>query len=135
MIQQLLSKGVIEEGSLEQYYTTFLASIFRSIRFGASSAHGKANMIRFNYFAEQGAFTRNEQGQYRIELNKMTTAVNSLSKLILTLQGNGDYQAVDQLVKDKGVIQPLLASDLAKLTTANIPVDIVFEQGKKVLGL
>jgi len=135
MIRQLLEKGVITEGKLEEYYTTFLAGIFRSVRFGASSAHGKANMVRFNYFQEFGAFSRNEQGLYRVDIEKMTTAIDSLSKLILTLQGNGDYQGVDDLVASKGIISETLATDLDRLEAENIPVDIVFKQGKQVLGL
>jgi hypothetical protein len=135
MIRQLLDKKVITEGKLEEYYTTFMAGIFRSVRFGASSAHGKANMVRFNYFQEKGAFSRNEQGLYSVNMEKMSEAIDSLSKLILTLQGNGDYQGVDDLVAQKGVITETLAADLARLETANIPVDIVFKQGKKVLGL
>jgi hypothetical protein len=112
-----------------------MAGIFRSVRFGASSAHGKANMVRFNYFQEQGAFSRNEQGLYSVNIDKMSDAINSLSKLILTLQGTGDYQGVEQLVATKGVISETLAADLARLESAKIPVDIVFKQGKKVLGL
>jgi hypothetical protein len=135
MITQLLEKGEISEGTIAEYYTTFMAGLFRSVRFGASSAHGKANMIRFNYFEEFGAFTRNEAGLYSINVDKMTTAVNSLSALILTLQGNGDYEGVDKLFVKSGVIKETLAIDLARLEAANIPVDIVFKQGKKVLGL
>jgi len=135
MIRQLLAKNVITEGALDDYYTTFLTGIFRSVRFGASSAHGKANMVRFNYFAEQGAFTRNEQGLYSINVEKMTAAIDSLSKLILTLQGNGDYVGVDELVAKSGVINSNLAKDLASLEAAKIPVDITFKQGKQVLGL
>jgi hypothetical protein len=135
MIRQLLAKNVITEGTLDDYYTTFLTGIFRSVRFGASSAHGKANMVRFNYFAEQGAFTRNEQGLYSINVEKMTAAIDSLSKLILTLQGNGDYVGVDELVAKSGVINSNLAKDLASLEAAKIPVDITFKQGKQVLGL
>jgi len=135
MITQLFEKGVITEGKLEDYYTTFLAGIFRSVRFGASSAHGKANMIRFNYFAENNAFKRNEQGLYSVDMAKMRVAMNGLSNLILTIQGDGDYTGVAKLVAEKGVIKAQLAADLERLTTANIPVDIVFEQGKEVLGL
>jgi len=135
MIRQLLEKGAITEGKLEEYYTTFMAGIFRSVRFGASSAHGKANMVRFNYFQEKGAFSRNEQGLYSVNMDKMTDAIDSLSKLILTLQGNGDYQGVDKLVASKGIISETLAADLARLESAKIPVDIVFKQGKQVLGL
>ncbi len=135
MVQSLLEKGEITEGTLEDYYVTFMAGIFRSVRFGASSAHGKANMIRFNYFATMGAFDRNEDGLYSVNMDKMSEAVSSLSELILTLQGNGDYDGVAELVADKGIIKPQLEADLARLKAASIPVDIVFEQGKTQLGL
>lgn len=135
MISQLLAKGEIDEGVLEDYYVTFMAGIFRSVRFGASSAHGKANMVRFNYFQEQGAFSRNAQGLYSVDIQRMTAAIDSLSQLILTLQGNGDYQGVAKLVAEKGLISKQLGADLARLASAGIPVDITFEQGKSVLGL
>ena len=135
MIKQLIEKGAITEGTLDEYYTTFLAGIFRSVRFGASSAHGKANMIRFNYFQEKGAFTRNKQGLYSVNSGKMTEAINNLSQLILTLQGNGDYQGVAKLVASHGIIKTDLDTDLTRLAAAKIPVDIVFKQGKNVLGL
>ena len=121
MVRQLLEKGAITEGQLQDYYTTFLAGIFRSVRFGASSAHGKANMVRFNYFAEQGAFSRNEQGLYSVDMDKMTKAIDSLSELILTLQGNGDYEGVEKLVAESGIIKPDLAADLATLEEAQYP--------------
>ena len=135
MVQSLLEKGEITEGTLEDYYVTFMAGIFRSVRFGASSAHGKANMIRFNFFAQQGAFEKTEDGMYRVNMEKMGAAVEALSELILTLQGDGDYDGVAKLVETMGIIKPDLASDLARLEAASIPVDIHFNQGKKVLGL
>lgn len=135
MITKLHEKGEIK-GDLMDYYTTFMASIFRSVRFGASSAHGKANMIRFNYFKEQGAFAKDpETGTYKIDFEKMQQAMNSLSEKILTLQGDGDYEGVKQLVDEKALIQPELQSDLDKLAAQGIPVDVVFEQGIGVLGL
>ncbi len=135
MVKELLANGAITEGQLEDYYVTFMAGIFRSVRFGASSAHGKANMVRFNYFQEQGAFSQDEQGFYSVNMDKMTAAVDSLSELILKLQGDGDYEGVAQLVAEKGLIQEELAQSLAKLESANIPVDITFDQGKQVLNL
>lgn len=135
MIEQLLKKGEITEGTLEDYYTTFMAGIFRSVRFGASSAHGKANMIRFNFFAQEGAFSKNEQGLYSVNMEKMGLAMAKLSRLILTLQGDGDYEKVDQLIATHGDIKAELAKDLEKLSQANIPVDVTFKQGKAVLGL
>jgi hypothetical protein len=134
MITELYKKGELD-GKLEDYYVTFLAGIFRSVRFGAASAHGKANMIRFNYFKEKGAFERSSNGKYKVNFDKMQEAMTSLSTLILTLQGDGDYAGVDKLVKEKGMIGTELQSDLDKLKEKNIPVDIVFEQGKEVLGL
>ncbi|MFS6536503.1 Zn-dependent hydrolase [Idiomarina loihiensis] len=135
MVTQLFEQGVLAEGELKDYYTTFMASIFRSVRFGASSAHGKANMIRFNYFADAGAFERNASGQYAINMEKMRGAMNSLSEKILTLQGDGDYNGVAELVATLGVVSPQLKADLDKLTDASIPVDVTFDQGKEVLGL
>jgi len=134
MVQQLHKKGEID-GDIKDYMTTFMASIFRSVRFGASSAHGKANMIRFNFFKEKGAFSRNEDGTYMVNYDNMIVAMKDLSNLILTLQGNGDYDGVAKLVAEKGVISEELQTDLDRLSSANIPVDVVFEQGVEVLGL
>ncbi|MCF7501584.1 MULTISPECIES: Zn-dependent hydrolase [unclassified Pseudoalteromonas] len=135
MVEQLLKKGEITDGTLEDYYITFMAGIFRSVRFGASSAHGKANMIRFNFFAEEGAFSKNADGLYSVNMEKMSQAMEKLSRLILTIQGDGDYQKVDQLIATHGEIKAELAKDLEKLSQANIPVDVTFKQGKDVLGL
>jgi hypothetical protein len=135
MIDKLFAKGEIKEGVLMDYYVTFLASIFRSIRFGASSAHGQANMVRFNYFEEMGAFTKSADGTYSVNLKKMKEATNSLSALILRLQGDGDAKGVEELLTKMGSISPDLQVDLDKLKTKKIPVDIIFEQGKEVLGL
>lgn len=135
MVEQLLKKGEITDGTLEDYYITFMAGIFRSVRFGASSAHGKANMIRFNFFAEEGAFSKNADGLYSVNMEKMSLAMEKLSRLILTIQGDGDYQKVDQLIATHGEIKAELAKDLEKLSKANIPVDVTFKQGKDVLGL
>lgn len=135
MINQLHQQGEID-GDLMDYYVTFMASIFRSVRFGASSAHGKANMIRFNYFKEMEAFSRNEEtGRYTVNPEKLIEAMNSLSELILTLQGDGDYDMVAKLVMEKGVIQSQLQADLDRLEEKGIPVDVVFNQGPAYLGL
>ncbi len=136
MITRLHEAGELGDVDLHDYYVTFMAGIFRSTRFGASSAHGKANMVRFNYFAEQGAFVRDEEtGTYRVDFERMQDAMASLSRLILTLQGDGDYEGAVALTNGKGVIGTQLAADLERLASADIPVDIVFEQGVRELGL
>ncbi|MDB4347596.1 Zn-dependent hydrolase [Bacteroidia bacterium] len=133
MITELLESGDIKVGSIEEYYTTFVASIFRSVRFGAASAHGKANMVRFNYFLEQGAISKNVSGTYTINYEKMKKAVYQLSSIILKIQGDGDIIAAEQLLNTKGVISESLQNDLNRLKDFSIPVDIIFNQGGKYL--
>ena len=135
MVTQLKEQGVLEEGELMDYYVTFLAGIFRSVRFGASSAHGKANMLRFNYFNQQEAFSRASDGTYAVNMDKMKDAIAGLSSQILTLQGNGDKEGVIALMQKDGVVGEGLQKDLDRLSAADIPVDVVFEQGLDVLGL
>ena len=136
MISELHKAGELGNVDLRDYYVTFMAGIFRSVRFGASSAHGKANMVRFNFFLEQGAFVRDpESGRYRVDFERMETAMTELSRLLLTLQGDGDYDGAKNLTDEKGVITAQLQADLDRLTAAEIPVDIVFQQGVSELGL
>ena len=136
MVTSLHDQGELGAAALEDYYTTFLASIFRSVRFGAASAHGRANMARFNFFAEHGAFTRDpDTGTYRVDYAKMREAMNALSSRILVAQGEGDYDGIVAFMEQYGNIPPELQQDLDRVNAAGIPVDVVFEQGKSVLGL
>jgi len=136
MITELNAAGELGEVELEDYYVTFMAGVFRSVRFGASDSHGKANMVRFNYFMEHGAFIRDaETGKYRMDFERMQDAISGLSRLLLTLQGDGDYEGALELTNTKGVIGKQLQADLDRLTQAKIPVDITFNQGLAVLGL
>lgn len=134
MVAGLLKKGELS-GDIKDYYTTFMAGLLRSVRFGATEAHGKANMQCFNFFKEKGAFTRNENGTYRVNFEKTETAMKELSSFILKLQGNGDKAAVEKAQQDRGIIQPELQKDLDRLSKKGIPVDLVFEQGVDVLGM
>lgn len=136
MVSNLRDKGMVTDGSIEDNYVTFVASIFRSIRFGSSSAHGKANLIRFNFFKEKGAITYDENAEaYRVNFDKMKEATDALSQKILTFQGDGDYDGVDAFVKKYATIGSQLQASLDRLEEQNIPTDIIFEQGKDVLGL
>jgi len=134
MVTRLHEQGELG-GALEDYYVTFLAGIFRSVRFGAASAHGQANMVRFNFFADRGAFTRDATGHYRVDMAAMRRAVDELSGVLLRLQGDGDDAGVQRLTRELGAIRPQLQADLDRLSRASIPVDVVFSQGKSVLGL
>ena len=136
MVQKLRENGEITEGEIMDNYVTFLAGIFRSIRFGASSAHGRANMIRFNYFSDAGAFTRDpDTGTYRVNVVEFEQAIKNLGNDILVLQGNGSYDAVAAFVAEQGNVSTELQADLNRLDAISIPVDIVYQQGKEQLGL
>ncbi|WP_430392303.1 dipeptidyl-peptidase 3 family protein [Dyella sp. 20L07] len=136
MVSKLAEKGELDKAKLMDNYVTFLAGILRSVRFGASDAHAKANMVRFNFFQQQGAFSRDATtGRYRVDFDKMTAAMNALSAKLLTIQGDGDYDAAKQLTDTMGNVDATLAGDLKRLDQAKIPVDITFDQGLDVLGL
>jgi hypothetical protein len=135
MIDQLHAKGELD-ADLKDFQVTFMAGIFRSVRFGASSAHGKANMLRFNFFEEYGAFTKDEAtGLYSVNFENLGKATEALSKVILEIQGDGDYDRCKGLVEKYGGIGEVLQADLNGLSEAGIPVDIVFQQGMTTLGL
>lgn len=135
MVTELQKRGELGDADLMDYYTTFLAGIFRSVRFGAASAHGVANTLRFNFFAQMGAFSFDSSTKtYRVAPEKMTAAVAALSEKILRLQGDGDYDGTVQFVKEMGSIPANLQADLDRVNAAGIPVDVVFDQGTDWLG-
>ncbi|MFN0150149.1 MAG: dipeptidyl-peptidase 3 family protein [bacterium] len=137
MVDRLTARGEMEgAANVMDNYVTFMTGIFRSIRFGASSAHARANVACFNFFEENGAFQRDAaSGRYRVDPEKMRAAIDALSAKILVMQGDGDYDAVTRYLTEMGAIDATLEGDLARLAGAGIPVDIVFEQGTAVLGL
>jgi len=134
MVTKLKEMGELDIDLMDNY-VTFMAGIFRSIRFGSASSHGKANLIRYNYFKEKQAFVKNQDGTYKVDFDKMTEAMISLSELILKLQGDGDYEGTVKLMEEKAIIDADLQDDLDRISKAGIPKDIVFEQGLKVIGL
>jgi len=135
MIHSLAERDELEGADPRDNDVTFLASIFRSIRFGSTSAHGVANLIRFNFFKERGAFARSDTGRYSVDFEKLPGAISALSEKLLRLQGDGDYDDVTAFVEQYGEQDATLTADLVTLADAVIPVDIVFEQGLQVLGL
>src|SRR5699024_7914361 len=84
IVEHLAAKGELDAGKLMDNYVTFLAGMLRSVRFGAADAHAKANMVRFNYFLENGAIAREDDGRYRVDAERMHAAIRSLSRRILT---------------------------------------------------
>jgi len=135
MVNKLIEKGEITDITAEDAMTTYIAGILRSVRFGATSSHGKANMMCFNFFEQAGAFSRNENGQYVIDFEKAHQAMNDWANLIIVTQGNGDFEFAEQFRSENGGVTAALRADLDKINSAGIPRDIRFNQGLKVLGL
>jgi len=135
MVCKLIEKKEITNISVEDAITTYIAGILRSVRFGASSSHGKANMMCYNYMEKEGAFVRNEDGTYHIDFEKAKATVNSWANLILVTQGDGNFEFATKFREENGAITPSLQKDLDKINDAGIPRDIRFNQGLKVLGL
>jgi hypothetical protein len=130
MVQKLNEQGELKGEDVRSNYVSFLASLFRSTRFGGADAHGRANIAAFNFLQQMGAFTRDSAtGKYRVDFPKFQAGMNALSEKILTLQGNGDYEGVGAFQEQYGKISPELQRDLDRLKSKGIPVDIVFEQG------
>ena len=136
MITELANKGELDDDNLDDNYVTFLASIFRSVRFGAASAHGRANLMQLNFLEEKGAFSYDaDSGTYEVDLETMGDAVNELAGVILKFQGDGDYEGLGEFMETYQVVGDTLQQNLDRLGDEGIPVDVVFEQGADVLGL
>ncbi|MFA5974211.1 MAG: Zn-dependent hydrolase [Lentimicrobiaceae bacterium] len=135
MVSWLIGKGELTGITVEDAYVTYMAGLIRSVRFGAAEAHGKANMMCFNFFEDKNAFSRNADGTFKVDIEKTRQAVNEWSAFILSIEGEGDYTKAVEYMKENGKVRPDLQAGLDKLKTANIPKDIVFDQGKVALGL
>jgi hypothetical protein len=135
MTTQLIAKGEVTDISAEDCFVTYMAGLIRSVRFGAASAHGKANMMCFNFFADNGAFEHGTEGTYKVNFEKIREAMNKWAAMVLKFEGDGDYDGASAYLEANGKIREKLQSDLERLKTANIPLDILYEQGTAVLGL
>lgn len=135
LVYELRKMGEITDGELMDNYVTFFAGVFRSSRFGTASAHGRANMMRFNFFEDFGAYTRTDDGYYIISEEKMTEAMNYLVDKIMAMQGDGDYDAAKAWIEADGNLRESLKRDLDRLNEGGIPVDIIFKQGMDVAGI
>lgn len=135
IVCHLIDKGEITGITKEDAITTFIAGIFRSVRFGAASSHGKANMMCFNYLQKMGAFSRDEKGIYTVNFDLAPIAINSWASTILSVQGEGNYDFAVQFRSENGFIKNELQQDLDRINTTGIPRDIRFNQGLKTLGL
>ena len=129
MVRQLRIQNDLTTGTMEDNLVSFLASIFRSVRFGAASAHGRANVAALNFLERRGAWTRDAAtGRYRVDFVRMQQATNELAAAILKFQGDGDYAGVGAFQAEYGTLSASLKADLDRLNARGIPVDIVYQQ-------
>ena len=135
LTQTLIEKGEITGITVEDAYVTYIAGIFRSVRFGATEAHGIANMMCFNYMQDHQAFTRNAEGKYVIDIAKAREALNGWAAYILQIEGEGDYDQAKKYAAENGKVRPDLQKDLQAIAGAKIPRDIRYNQGLAALGL
>jgi hypothetical protein len=121
-LAQLANRKRVDPAIARTMYTTFLASAFRSIRFGINEAHGRGIAIQLNALLDAGAFTINADGTFGIDEARIAEAVTSLTRDIMTLQAEGSYEKAKAMIDKLGVVRPPVQKVLDKL--ANVPVDI-----------
>ena len=129
----LLEKGVLPQGKDVGYYASYVAGIFRTVRFGVAEAHGRAEMMEFNYLSEQGAITRDPKtGRYIIDFTKMPGAIASLSKELLEIEATGDRNRAEQWFHKYDSMPAELKSSLANVKDVPVDIDPVSAFGEQV---
>lgn len=122
MLQHLYDRGLLPAEE-QQLYTTFLASAFRTLRFGVHEAHGRGMALQFNYLTDKGAFVAAPDGTFRLDFAKVKDAVRELVGELLTIEATGDYARAQQMLEELGVLRPAMQAAIAKL--ADLPTDIL----------
>jgi hypothetical protein len=124
MLQYMMDHKLLPNAAFNetQLYTTYLASAFRSLRFGVKEAHGKGMAMQVNYLMDKGAVISNPDGTFAVDLDKIKGAVRDLDHDLLTLEATGDYEGAKRMLETLGVLRPVLVRTFERLT--DIPVDI-----------
>src|SRR5713226_266751 len=131
-LKWLVDHGVLPKDKLEEYYASYLAGMFRTLRFGAGEAHGQAEMMEFNYYLEHGAVKREASGKYSLDFEKMPAQIESLAKELLEMEATGDRARAEAWFKKYDVIPPELQQSLDKTVSVPVDVDPIFSFPRKV---
>jgi len=121
----LVDHGALPRKNLEEYYSSYIAGIFRTVRFGIGEAHGQAEMMEFNYLSERGAITRDASGRYELDYARIPGAFDDLAKILLQIEATGDRERAEAWMKKYDVMPAELQESLKK--ASSVPVDIVPE--------
>lgn len=124
-LRHLIEAEIFTDEEAEESYATYLAGMFRSVRFGAADAHGLANAIQLNWMLREGAVEHDaKKGEFALHVRKFEPAAGRLAKELLEIEGTGDYERAGRLLQEFGTVGPELKAALAR--TAEVPVDVVF---------
>jgi hypothetical protein len=129
-LKWLVDRDVLPKSKLEEYYASYVAGIFRTVRFGVAEAHGQAEMMEFNYLSERGAIVRQASGRYAIDYGRMPGTINDLAKELLEIEATGDRQRAENWFKKYGTMPAELRSSLKAAAGVPVDVDPVFSFGK-----
>ena len=122
-LQYLIDKGVIDKPMEQSMYVTYLAGVFRTLRFGISDAHARGMALQYNYLADEGAFAYDStRGTFKVNFDRMKDGVRKLTGEIMTVQAEGDYQRAENLLNRFSALRPEMTRTIEKLSS--IPVDI-----------
>jgi hypothetical protein len=124
-----------DEAAQRQLYTTFLASAFRSLRFGLNDAHGKGMAVQFNYLSDHGAFVEHGDGTFDVDMSKIKAAVQDLDHDLLTLEAEGNYAGAKVMLENLGVMRPMLKRAFEKLSGIPTDIDPVFVTAESIAPL
>jgi hypothetical protein len=133
-IQYLIDKGVLQKSLEQPLYTTFLASSFRSIRFGINEAHGRGIAVQLNYLLDQGGFVSRADGTFAVDLAKVKTGVASLTREIMTMQAEGGYAKAVALRDRLGVVRPVVKRALDKMDAVPVDIEPQFTTAEQLLA-
>jgi hypothetical protein len=133
-IQYWIDKDVLPKSLERPLYTTYLASAFRSVRFGVNEAHGRGIAVQLNYLLDQGGFTARDDGTFAVDVTKVKTAVTSLTREIMTIQAEGDYGKAVALRDRLGVVRPVVKRALDRLVAVPVDIEPRFTTAAELLG-
>jgi hypothetical protein len=131
-LKWLVDRGALPKEKLPEYYTSYIAGIFRTVRFGAAEAHGQAEMMEFNYYLEHGAINRDASGRYSVDFDKISGQIENLAKELLEMEATGDRTRAESWFKKYDVIPPELQQSLSKAKSVPVDVDPLFSFPRKV---
>jgi hypothetical protein len=136
MVQYFFDKGILQGGEENErrLYNTFLASSFRTLRFGITEAHGRGMALQFNYLMQRGAFVARHDGTFEVNFAKIRYAVRDLAHDLLTVEAQGDYVAAKRMLEDFGVMRPELSRALDRLQGTPVDIEPVFVTANELTG-